>query len=54
MAHKPCTFCALNNHVVSKCWKIMDLYRKVMATKKNPRHEEPYPYQEKNKGMKNV
>jgi len=48
---KPCTLCGMNNHVVSKCWKIMDLYMKVMETRKNPWHEELCPCQEKNKGM---
>jgi hypothetical protein len=31
---KPCTFCGMNNHDVAKCWKIMSLYMKVMATRK--------------------
>jgi hypothetical protein len=29
-------FCGLNNHVSSKCQKRMDLYIKVMASKKKP------------------
>jgi hypothetical protein len=49
---KPCTFCGMNNHVVSKCWKRMALYRKVMETRKKPRHEDPSPHGKKNKGMK--
>jgi hypothetical protein len=41
---KPCMFCGMNNHVVSKCWKRMALYRKVMATRKKPRHEDLSPH----------
>jgi hypothetical protein len=44
----------MNNHVVSKCWKIMDLYRKFMATGKKPRLEYPSPLQEKERGKKNL
>ena len=40
---KPCTFCGLNNHVATKCWKRMDLYMKVIETRKKPKHEDPTP-----------
>jgi hypothetical protein len=44
----------MNNQVVSKCWKIMALYRKVMATRKKPRIEDPSPHQEKERGNKTL
>jgi hypothetical protein len=42
----------MNNHVVSKCWKRMALYRKVMETRKKPRHEDPSPHEEKRRERK--
>jgi hypothetical protein len=42
----------MNNYDVSKCWKIMALYRKVIVTKEKPRNENPFPHGKKKKGMK--
>jgi altronate dehydratase len=42
----------MNNHVVAKCCKMMNLYRKVMKTRKKPRYEDPSPHGKKQKGMK--
>ncbi|GLJ28915.1 hypothetical protein SUGI_0570300 [Cryptomeria japonica] len=44
---KPCTFCGLNNHSVSKCWKRMALYRKVKLNRKGTQHKYPSPNQRK-------
>jgi hypothetical protein len=42
----------MNNHAIAKCWKIMSFYRKVMETRKNPRHEDPSSHEERSKGKK--
>jgi hypothetical protein len=49
---RPCTFFGLNNHLVSQCWKINSLYRKVMETRKKSRIEDRSPYIEKSKGKR--
>ena len=47
---RPCTFCGLNNHAVSQCWKRKSLCRKVMETRKHMRIEDLSPHTERSRG----